>query len=73
VKVGGWLGLKPIHVRGWDCPTASTTLDEFPSCEGLDESVGVDDAKVKHVILRSFQAGAYEAWVGAGLRGHHSA
>jgi len=46
-----------------------TTLDEFLLCEGSDEAAGVDDAKVKHVILRPFQAEAYEAWVRAGFRG----
>jgi len=29
----------------------------------------VDDARVKHAILRPFQAEAYEAWVRAGFRG----
>jgi len=67
--VGGWPGLEPIHIRGRDCPTASTTLDELLPCEGLDESAGVDDAKVKHAIPRPLQAEAYGAWVGAGFGG----
>jgi len=60
---------RPRADSGRDCPTVLTTLDELPSCEGLDESAGVDGAKVKHAIPKPLQAEAHGAWVGGGIKG----